>query len=131
MAQFSLGVQHELKPSMIWVVQYVGNLAWHQNIERHINNFPLSTTSHPLRRQGDGSGKYAGDVCPNGKAPANLADSPTLYRTYPGYGGITQEENTTNGNYNGFQTGLRVQNKWGLSGEARLHVVARNRYHHL
>ena len=42
-AQFSLGVQHELKPSMIWVVQYVGNLAWHQNIERHINNFPLDT----------------------------------------------------------------------------------------
>ena len=31
--------------------------------------------------------------------------------------GIDQEENTTNGNYNGFQTGLRLQNKWGLSGE--------------
>ena len=42
-AQFSLGIQHELKPSMIWVVQYVGNLAWHQNIERHINNFPIDT----------------------------------------------------------------------------------------
>ena len=26
-------------------------------------------------------------------------------------------KNTTNGNYNGFQTGLRLQNKWGLSGE--------------
>jgi hypothetical protein len=39
------------------------------------------------------------------------------FRTYQGYGGITQEENTTNGNYNGFQTGLRLQNKWGLSGE--------------
>jgi len=36
---------------------------------------------------------------------------------YQGYGGITQEENTTNGNYNGFQTGIRIQNKWGLSGE--------------
>ena len=50
-AQFSLGVQHELKPSMIWVVQYVGNLAWHQNIERNINNFPLTNGPfHPLRR---------------------------------------------------------------------------------
>ena len=40
-----------------------------------------------------------------------------LYRTYQGFGEINQQENTTNGNYNGFQTGLRVQNKWGLSGE--------------
>ena len=39
-AQFSLGVQREVMPSMIWVVQYVGNLAWHQNIERHFNNYP-------------------------------------------------------------------------------------------
>ncbi len=39
------------------------------------------------------------------------------FRTYQGYAGITQEENDTNGNYNGFQTGLRLQNKWGLSGE--------------
>ncbi len=41
--QFSLGVQHELKPSVIWVVQYVGNMAWHQNIDRHINTFPINT----------------------------------------------------------------------------------------
>ena len=27
------------------------------------------------------------------------------------------QENNTNGNYNGFQTGLRIQNRWGLSGE--------------
>ena len=34
-AQYSLGVQHELTPSVIWVVQYVGNLAWHQNDQRN------------------------------------------------------------------------------------------------
>ena len=39
-AQFSLGVQHEMKPSVIWVVQYVGNLAWHQNIERAHQQLP-------------------------------------------------------------------------------------------
>src|SRR6185437_14308238 len=38
-AQFSLGVQHEIKPSVVAVVQYVGNLAWHQNIRRQINNY--------------------------------------------------------------------------------------------
>ncbi len=115
-AQFSLGVQHELKPSMIWVVQYVGNLAWHQNIVRHINTFPINTDLNTRCNEGDGNDKYAGDVCPNGKAPANLA-IPDEFRTYPGFADIQQEENTTNGNYNGFQTGLRIQNRWGLSGE--------------
>ena len=35
-----LGVQHELKPSVIVVVQYVGNLGWHQNIDRPVQQFP-------------------------------------------------------------------------------------------
>ena len=32
---FSLGVQREITHSVIWVVQYVGNIQWHQNI---VNN---------------------------------------------------------------------------------------------
>jgi hypothetical protein len=39
------------------------------------------------------------------------------YRKYQGYAGITQDTNGTNGSYNSLQSGLRVQNKWGLSGE--------------
>jgi hypothetical protein len=102
-AQFSLGIQHEIRPSVILVTQYVGNLAWHQNIDRPINNFPLET--------------------PNAVRAASAAgtlNNPGLgnaYRTYQGYAGITQEENTTNTTYNGAQVGLRIQNKWGLSGE--------------
>jgi hypothetical protein len=133
-AQFSLGVQHELKPSLIWVVQYVGNVAWHQNIDRAINTMPLNEDLTVRCDAGDGGDKYTGDRCPAstltgtainsnqappnaaGGTPVNLSNA-NIYRTYPGYGGITQEENTTNGTYNGFQTGLRVQNKWGLSGE--------------
>jgi hypothetical protein len=67
---------------------------------------------------GDGGNKYdnGNDVCPNGNAPSSLANA-NLYRTYQGWGTINQQENTTNGNYNGFQTGLRVQSRWGLSGE--------------
>jgi len=38
-------------------------------------------------------------------------------RVYDGIGSAALQENTTNGNYNGFQTGLRVQGRWGLSGE--------------
>jgi hypothetical protein len=39
------------------------------------------------------------------------------FRQFPGHTGISQDQNQTNGTYNGFQTGLRAQNKWGLSGE--------------
>jgi len=111
-AQFSFGVQHELTPSLIWVVQYVGNIAWHQNIERNINNFPLSTDMSVRRAAGDSGGKY------NNEAAVSALSNSNAYRTYQGYGQILEQENNTNGNYNGFQTGLRIQNKWGLSGEA-------------
>jgi hypothetical protein len=122
-AQFSLGIQHEVKPSLIWVIQYVGNLAWHQSIARDINNYPLSTPLSIRAQAGDGGCKYAGDQIGGGNTNCNPAidggnlANPALYRSYQGYGQIKQEENDTNGNYNGFQTGLRVQNRWGLSGE--------------
>ena len=106
-AQFSFGVQHELRPSVILVVQYVGNLAWHQNIDRPINNFPL-TTSNLVREESVGYNSLSLGSLPGGS---------NSLRTYQGYGTITQEENTTNTTYNGAQVGLRLQNKWGLSGE--------------
>jgi hypothetical protein len=105
-AQFSLGVQHELKPSLILVTQYIGNVAWHQNIDRNINNFPLTTPS--ALRNAYASGSL------NSQTTPGLANA---LRTYQGYAGILQEENTTNTTYNGGQVGLRVQNRWGLSGE--------------
>jgi hypothetical protein len=129
-AQFSLGVQREIKPSLIWVVQYVGNLAWHQNIERHINNFPLTigdvtetpagggapVTASARCIAGDGSNHYNGQ---DGNCTVGFtnAGGDKAFRTYQGYADITDQENNTNGNYNGFQTGLRIQNRWGLSGE--------------
>jgi Carboxypeptidase regulatory-like domain len=140
-AQFSLGVQREISPSVIWVVQYVGNLAWHQNVERHINTYPLSfinttsTVTDPngtqytvqnTARAGDNTCAFDGNVTiPDPKNPGKTTTfcthqslvAPDQYRTWQGWGDITQQENTTNGNYNGFQTGVRVQNRWGLSGE--------------
>jgi hypothetical protein len=135
-AQFSLGVQHELKPSMIWVVQYVGNLAWHQNVDQQINNFPTSvgnvtipepvgSASVPVRcLSGDSGNHYGTDPSNVGSFDTNCKPGfnsfdggANQFRTYQGYGTINQQENNTNGSYNGFQTGLRLQNKWGLSGE--------------
>jgi hypothetical protein len=140
-AMYSLGVQHELSPSIVWVVQYVGNLAWHQNIERNINNMPVtdigSTVTIP---EGGGATAAVQLTCLDGdsgnKYGTSLSD-PLLgqydtnchpgfnsfpggmnqFRQYQGYGGINQEENTTNGGYNGLQTGVRIQNRWGFSGE--------------
>jgi hypothetical protein len=115
-AQFSFGVQHEIKPSIIWVVQYVGNIAWHQNIERHINNFPITTDMHTRADAGDSGNKASGDGPGTAFNNSNLANF-NAARSYQGFTDINQQENTTNGNYNGFQTGVRIQNKWGLSGE--------------
>ena len=111
-AQYSIGIQHEVAPSVIWIVQYVGNVAWSQNIDMPINNFPLSTPFNIRADAGDGSNKSGTN--PGGR---NLANA-NFYRSFQGYAGITQQQNTTNGSYNGFQTGLRIQNRWGLSGEA-------------
>ena len=118
-AQYSLGVQHELSPSLIWVVQYVGNLAWHQNDQRHIDNFSLDT---PLQVRAAGGNVTTADGTPTGTAlptagQGEVQNNPNSFRVYPGYSGITVQENATNGTYNGFQTGVRIQNRWGLSGE--------------
>lgn len=110
-SQYSLGVQHQVAPSLIWVVQYVGNAAWNQNIERHINNYPLNTPMSLRANAGDPNNNSGTN--PGGTRLSN----PELYRTYQGFDTIVQEENTTNGSYNGFQTGLRAQDKHGLSGE--------------
>jgi hypothetical protein len=140
-AQFSLGVQHQLAPSVILIVQYVGNIAWHQNINRNINNYSLNTPllvgnnpAFQVNGPGTNPNDYllysranAGD--PNNHSGTNPTIDPILHpkgntipipdqlRVFNGFGGITQQENTTNGNYNGFQTGIRAQNRWGLSGE--------------
>jgi hypothetical protein len=124
-AMFSLGVQHELAPSLIAVVQYVGNIAWHQNIVNNINNMapsiPVSNVGAPGTVQmldprmvsGDSGGKYGHDPV----TAFNNYGGFNAFRQFQGYTGISQDQNQTNGSYNGFQAGLRVQNKWGLSGE--------------
>jgi hypothetical protein len=123
--QYSLGFQRELSRSVVGVFQYVGNLAWHQNIERNINNYSLNTPLIYGTNQAYGAGyQYysradAGD--PNNKSgtnpnPGQIPNANQL-RVYQGYGGINQQENTTNGNYNGLQIGVRSQAYHGLTGE--------------
>ncbi|MGA8729088.1 MAG: carboxypeptidase-like regulatory domain-containing protein [Terracidiphilus sp.] len=118
-AMFSLGVQREISPSVVWVVQYVGNMAWHQYDQNHVDNFSLNTPMGVRSAGGNVTtvdGTTTGALLPtSGQGP--VANNSNSFRVYPGYSGITQQETTTNGTYNGFQTGLRIQNRWGLSGE--------------
>jgi hypothetical protein len=95
-AQFSLGIQRELAPSVIGVVQYVGTLGWTQNNDRGINTLPLNDLVH---RQGVATGTL----------------NANLYRNFPGFSSIQQEENESNFNYNGLQFGIRMENKHGLT----------------
>jgi len=120
-AQYSLGIQHEIAPSVIWIVQYVGNVAWSQQVRQQINNFPLSTPNNIRANDGDASNKSGTNppkstTCPTCTG-APLANA-NFYNTYQGFASIQQQQTNANANYNGFQTGLRIQNRWGLSGEA-------------
>jgi hypothetical protein len=110
-AMFSLGVQHEIAPSIVGVVQYVGNTAWNQNTQRRINNYPLNTPMSIRANAGD----------PNNRSGTNPGGSPlpngNIFRTFQGFANITQQENTSNGSYHGLQVAVRARNRLGLSGE--------------
>jgi hypothetical protein len=96
-AQFSLGIQHEIAPSIVTLVQYVGSSTWNQNDQRHINTLPLGDlTDRQAVTQG---------------ANANL------YRQYLGYSDITQDENASNSSYHSLQAALRMEHKHGLTAQ--------------
>jgi hypothetical protein len=133
-AMFSLGVQHELAPSIVWIVQYVGNIQWHQNVINNALNamptniglvniangatpsactVPSATCVDARQVSGDGNGHFGSDT----PTAFNNLGSMNAYRSYPGYAGISQDENVATGTYNGLQTAVRIQNRWGLSTE--------------
>jgi hypothetical protein len=102
-AEYQLGIQHQLANSVILQVQYVGTDGWDQNDDRGINTLPQLDYNNPSNfydlREG----------VANGTINANL------YRQYPGYSSIMQEENKTNFNYNSLQAGIRIDNRHGLT----------------
>jgi len=95
-AMFSLGVQHELARSIVGTIQYAGSRGWRQSNDRSINTLPLSDITH---RQGVAQGTL----------------NANLYRQFPGYSTITQEENETNFTYNALQMQVRMEAKHGLT----------------
>jgi hypothetical protein len=100
---FSMGLQRQVAPSIVAVLQYAGSTGWHQSDDRSINTLPLtdpnnSATPYDLRE-----GVAGGTLNANN------------YRIYPGFSTITQEENTTNFSYNSLQAGIRVEHLHGFT----------------
>jgi hypothetical protein len=93
--QYSVGVQHELAPSVVMGVQYVGTSGWNQSDTRAINDLSMSALADRQIVAGGGN--------------ANL------YRPYQGFAGIAQEENASNSSYNSLQAALRVEKRHGLT----------------
>ena len=102
-AQYSLGVQREIVPSLILMTQYVGNLAWHQNVDIPDQHVPAE---HSIWRR---------------VQLAAQANSPARKRQWPGRSlastESTEETNIATGSYNSFQLDLRQQSRHGLSFE--------------
>jgi hypothetical protein len=119
-AQFSLGLQHQLAPSVIGVIQYVGSLGWTQNNDRNINTLPLThidpndPSKNPYFDRQGVAGQLLDPTDPL-KKKTLPAFNANLYRQFPGFSGITQEENETNFSYNSLQIGIRMENKHGLT----------------
>ena len=102
-ANYSLGIQRQLAPSIVGVFQYAGALGWDQSDDRAVNTLPLTDPNNPTNPYGLRQG-VAG-----GKLNANL------YRIFPGFSSIQQEENESNFNYNSLQIGVRMENRHGLT----------------
>lgn len=95
-AQYSLGIQDELAPSVVFGLGYVGTGGWNQDDKREINDLPLSDIADRQLVAGDGS-------------RANY------HRPYLDYGNIVSEENASNTSYHSLQAQLRMEKKHGLS----------------
>jgi len=102
-ANYSFGVQRQLAPAVVGVFQYAGSVGWDQSDDRAINTLPLTDANNAANpydlRQG----------VSNGSLNANL------YRIFPGFSSIQQEENETNFSYNSLQIGVRMENQHGLT----------------
>jgi hypothetical protein len=110
---FSLGIQREVMPSVVSVVQYVGSIGWDQNNDRSVNTLPLeNNANNPWSNSYNNSGANAYS---DRKAVAAGTLIANKVRIFPGFAGITQEENETNFNYNSLQAGIRFENKRGLT----------------
>ena len=94
-AQWSLGIQHQLRENAVLSVSYVGNSNYHQSEGININT---------LRQNDPNRLGVCGGTCGYTGAALNA----NLYRPYLGWGSIAPMVLGANSNYNSLQVGLRA-----------------------
>ena len=109
---WSFGLQDQLMPSVVGVLQYVGSTGWDQNNDRQVNELPLSNTDASCTQMLSTDPNFA--YCDR-KGVASGALISNIYRVFPGFSNINQEEQETNTHYHSLQAGVRFENKWGLT----------------
>jgi hypothetical protein len=114
-ADYSLGVQRQIAPSVIAVVQFVGSDGWDQNNDRQINVLPSSSSDPTCAPTGALAGIVTSSSPYCDRALVATGANANPYRNFPGFNNINQEENETTFNYNSLQAGLRMDNKHGLT----------------
>ena len=95
-AQWSLGIQQQLRENAVLSVTYVGNSNYHQSQGRNINTLFQNDSQHRLGVCGGNCG-YTGTTL-----------TANLYRQYPGFATIQVMDMAANSNYNSLQVNLRV-----------------------
>ena len=109
--------------AVVLVVQYVGNLAWHQEEYRHDNNFPLTTADGGAGPKGGSVTTYGGQRLWPDLVTCQLRDAgrrPTIKVVTETIRAMAMSQPwkpipmaaTTV-----CRRVVRVQNRWGLSGE--------------
>ena len=129
---WSFGIQHQVAPSIVATVQYVGSVGWDQNNDRQINTLPLTNnSSSPWSTSNPGGPNYNAVTSTDprwlgGPSTNNYTDRyanqsgkilVNQLRMYQGFSSIKQEENETNSHYHSLQAGVRFENKWGLTSQ--------------
>jgi hypothetical protein len=110
---WSFGFQRQVASSVIAALQYVGSSGWDQNNDRAINTLPLTNNaSNPYSDGAAGPTLYS-----DRQKVATAGFNSNKLRIFPGFGGITQEENQTNTHYHSLQAGIRFENKWGFTSQ--------------
>ena len=117
-AMYSLGVQRQIMPGVIAQMQYGGSSGWRQSNDRQINTLPLidPVVGYAKRKAvaTNSAVNASGNACTVGTAGC-FAPTANLYRQYPGYASINQEENETNFSYNSLQAQIRMEAKHGVT----------------
>ena len=133
---WSLGIQRQVMPSVVAALQYVGSSGWDQNNTRQINTLPLTNDSSNYWSTVNATPHWTLAPPADPNDPTHQLIDPRWNPTYsdryavqstqivanklrqhPGFANINQEENETNSHYHSMQTGIRFENKWGLTSQ--------------